>query len=278
LTAMGDREDDPPLERPRHLAAPVHMDRETDPGEAGNAYPPNERSSLRDPLMRMLGEMNAKLDTAVGQGRSHGEVLEKLCREMGEAKTHASALALEIGLLVEKPQPNGLSDMRVLLVEDEDHLLDVMERTLSAHGCKVVTTCSREAAEAVLNSARGRREFNIAIVDVHIPRSRDGLDLCHRITAYHPSTALVVMSAKDLSEIPGLDQVPAVRLQKIFTPQDFTRAVYAAIGHADPAADTERPPVPPPSLRDFDVDEPDTATETPEAKAKSDAPGAPSPP
>jgi len=66
--------------------------------------------------------------------------------------------------------------VRILLVEDEEHLLEAIKLNLELEGYKVVTAANGPDA---LRLARHER-FNLVILDVMLP-GEDGLSLCRRL-------------------------------------------------------------------------------------------------
>lgn len=293
MTALGDTEDPPPNERPGHerdtepdtepdeLHPPrvqVVADESTDSDQGG--FRTNERASLQ----RTQHEL-AALRMAILEGNQIGKAsiskLDGILERLSAGANFMSRLSLKIDM--PEAKPNGLTGKRVLVVEDDCYLLDLVETMLCRLGCNVTGASTRLEAETLL--AATPRPFHAALIDVRIPsvadddpHEREGVELVRWMRIYHPAVAVIVTSDGDMTSL-ALDALPVARLEKPLTLEELNASLYSVLGHGCRAtADTERPPPPPPSLRDFDADEPDTEAETPEAKAKPDAsPGDTSP-
>ncbi|HEY3499635.1 MAG TPA: response regulator [Polyangiaceae bacterium] len=180
--------------------------------------------------------------------------------ELGHIKTHLTEQALRTS---DPVTPNGLQRRRVLVVEDEIQLLRIAAKKLGTVGALVTTASDRAEAERHLAA----ETFDAALVDLHLPHARDGLELCRWISRVYPQTGIVVMSG--LFEAPGLDEIPALRLCKPFSLERLVDVLEEAIARAEPAAaETVRPPPPPsidPPLSALEFEEPKTPAETPEA-------------
>jgi DNA-binding NtrC family response regulator len=79
---------------------------------------------------------------------------------------------------------------RVLIVDDDPPLCDLLRLSLSAKG---FTPTTRRSAEAAL-SALSSHDFDVLVTDVRLPRM-DGLELCRRALAERPNLAVVVITA-----------------------------------------------------------------------------------
>lgn len=267
MSALSDSEDPPPLA----LAAPVHVAR--DASNRPEDFSERERSSL-ERTHAALGQLRLAVEANTSVTRQWVGAIERMGREMGDRKTFESALALDLASL-RGLKANGLAGKRVLVVDDNEHFLDVCERVLGELGCNVTAASSRLDAETLL--AAVPRPFHLAIVDLHLPDSSDGLELCRWIANAYPSVRVIVMSG--LLEADGLDELAVARLEKPITIASFKSAMYGALGMIDTEKQTEPPPSTPWPPRDgFDsaaeedtepsilVQLPSTGRETAEAK------------
>jgi CheY-like chemotaxis protein len=88
--------------------------------------------------------------------------------------------------------------MRILVVDDEPHILSVLARTLvAANGgsAEVVTVSNgREALEALEDSS-----FDVCLLDINLP-DMSGLHIMERIRAGTPETGIVVMTGGLVTE------------------------------------------------------------------------------
>jgi two-component system cell cycle response regulator CpdR len=273
VSALTDPEDSPPFERsefreadtdPPHRGAPVHVfrddDRPTDSDELrGQSFEREERTSL----LSAMADLRAEMVTDRKQLRSILGWCERIGYELGGIKTHLTSQSLRVANL-EGVEPNGLRDKRVLVVEDDPVLLKLIVRVLSDLGCRVDGAGNREDAERLI----AKTKYDATLIDLRIPSSDDGIQLCRWVSRMWPSTAIVVMSGH--LDAPGLDSLCAARIEKPFELEHLQYVLSQATGHGAALADTIPPPPPP-----FPVAEvvtrpsppvPSTARETPDAK------------
>lgn len=225
-----------------------------------------ERRTLVNELVLVRQAIQADRET-------HREILEQLQelrrgqeqhgREFGQLKDHMTREAL--ANQAASVEPNGLTGKRVLIVEDEISLLRMAETALRKLGCIVVGSPNRTDAEQRLADG----QFDVALVDLHLPSSSEGVELCRWITRLYPSTGLVVMSGR--FEQSDLDDFMVIRVEKPFSLLCLHDAIEEAIG-GPATANTDRAPAPPfglepTTLQSVGDDEPDTSAETPEALA-----------
>lgn len=141
----------------------------------------------------------------------------------------AAAAELEPGRLgrAEAAPPPGL---RVLLVEDEAEVRQVLLNFLRAWGCELRACESAEAALAAL--AEPGADYDLVLSDVMLGSGMRGTELAARLRRQRPATALLLMSgyAADLlaAEQPALQDVPLLR--KPFSREDLAAAIAAALG------------------------------------------------
>ncbi|WP_308016196.1 response regulator transcription factor [Nonomuraea aurantiaca] len=91
-------------------------------------------------------------------------------------------------------RPDG-TPIRVLVVDDEPDLLEVLEKTLCQEGWQVRAAASGAAA------IRAAEEFapDAAILDVMLP-DLNGLELMHRLRALRPELCVLFLTARDAVE------------------------------------------------------------------------------
>ena len=111
--------------------------------------------------------------------------------------------------------------MRVLLIEDESALADVLARNLRARGNDAIVTGSAEAALDEIERALP----DALIVDVNLP-DLTGWDVLRRLTAAQRSLVrVVVISAAPISPRRIEEFRPDVALQKPFPIDALLRAL-----------------------------------------------------
>lgn len=93
--------------------------------------------------------------------------------------------------------------MRVLVVEDEAKIAQFLKKGLSEKGYTVEAVADGDAALKRLESSA----FELLILDLLLPGSRDGLDLCREVRARGIPAKILMLTARDTVEnkIEGLD-------------------------------------------------------------------------
>jgi two-component system alkaline phosphatase synthesis response regulator PhoP len=85
--------------------------------------------------------------------------------------------------------------LRILLVEDEDHLLDAIKLNLELEGYKVHAVKDGKTALKVFKEER----FNLIILDVMLPEM-DGFQVCETIRLENTEVPILFLTAKNTSE------------------------------------------------------------------------------
>lgn len=122
-----------------------------------------------------------------------------------------------------------MKDPRILLVEDEESLRDVIKMNLEMEGYEV------ETAESGLKALRmiSDRKYNLYILDVMLPEL-DGLTICQRIRLNDAHTPVLFLTAKNS----GQDKVDGLRvgaddyLTKPFNLEELLLRVKVLIKHS----------------------------------------------
>jgi two-component system copper resistance phosphate regulon response regulator CusR len=93
--------------------------------------------------------------------------------------------------------------VRVLVVEDEAKIAQFLKKGLSEKGYTVEAVADGDAALKRLESSA----FELLILDLLLPGSRDGLDLCREVRARGIPAKILMLTARDTVEnkIEGLD-------------------------------------------------------------------------
>lgn len=110
------------------------------------------------------------------------------------------------------PQPN-LASRRILLVEDEEVVRDVVTMMLEQHGFEVVAV---EDALAALSACRGSTPFDLLLTDLVMP-TMNGVELAAAVQEQAPRTRVVYMSGYSAEDV--TDSTP--RVQKPFTSSEL---------------------------------------------------------
>ncbi|MBL8984245.1 MAG: response regulator transcription factor [Gemmatimonadetes bacterium] len=121
--------------------------------------------------------------------------------------------------------------MRVLLVEDDAHLSNIVERALRSRGHAVDTmTTVAEATKAGISN-----EYNVIVLDRQLPDG-DGVEVCRALRAQQQSVPILMLTVRDsLSDrVEGLDAGADDYLGKPFELEEFFARVRA-LGRRMPA-------------------------------------------
>ncbi|WP_309057742.1 response regulator transcription factor [Streptomyces sp.] len=97
--------------------------------------------------------------------------------------------------------------MRLLLVEDDDHVAAALSAVLARHGFAVTHARNgEEALQAVLPTAQGERpSFGVILLDLGLP-DQDGYQVCGRIRKLTTTPVIMVTARADVrSRIHGLN-------------------------------------------------------------------------
>ena len=114
---------------------------------------------------------------------------------------------------------------RILVVDDDGHIRDVMRFTLQQGGFQVVE--AKDGAEALLRFEGGG--IDLVVLDIVMPES-DGLEVCRRIRA-KSRTPIIFVSSRDeeLDRVLGLELGADDYLVKPFSPRELLARVKAVL-------------------------------------------------
>ena len=82
---------------------------------------------------------------------------------------------------------------RILIVEDEDNIGEVIELNLSMAGHNIVRCTSAEEAQDIWDG--GDRNFDLALLDIMLP-GMNGVSLCEYIRTTNDNIGIIMLSAK----------------------------------------------------------------------------------
>ena len=104
------------------------------------------------------------------------------------------------------PEPQPLSGVRVLLVDDDEDTREIIERVLARRGAGVVAVASAPAALEVF----GRQRFDVLLVDIMMP-GMDGYEFMRKIRALPPEQGGRVPAATLTARAVTDDRVESLR-------------------------------------------------------------------
>jgi two-component system, OmpR family, response regulator len=119
---------------------------------------------------------------------------------------------------------------RILLVDDDPHLRDVVVYTLQREGFEVVAAADGQAA---LDRFEEDGRFDLVVLDILMPEI-DGLEVCRRIRA-RSRTPVVFLSSRDeeVDKIVGLEIGGDDYVCKPFSPKELAARVRAVLRRAE---------------------------------------------
>lgn len=116
--------------------------------------------------------------------------------------------------------------IRILLVEDEEHLQEAIKLNLELEGYKVVAIGNGIDAVKIFKQER----FNLVVLDVMLPEL-DGFGVCEAIRLHNSSVPILFLSAKNANEdkIQGLKRGADDYMTKPFNLEEFLLRVHALV-------------------------------------------------
>jgi len=120
---------------------------------------------------------------------------------------------------------------RVLVVDDDPRLRDLLRRYLGENGFTVFTAESPQA----MGKLWLRERFDLLILDLMMP-GEDGLSLLRRLRGANDSTPVILLTAKgsDVDRIVGLEMGADDYLPKPFNPRELLARMHAVLRRRGP--------------------------------------------
>ncbi|MEN4042474.1 MAG: response regulator transcription factor [Anaerolineaceae bacterium] len=114
----------------------------------------------------------------------------------------------------------------VLVVDDDQRLLKMLQRTLTYEGLQVITATNGEEALAQVD----QHHPHVIILDWLMPRM-DGLQVVERLRAGHNQVFILMLTARDAIEnrVEGLESGADDYLVKPFAPAELVARVHAIL-------------------------------------------------
>jgi two-component system phosphate regulon response regulator OmpR len=127
---------------------------------------------------------------------------------------------------------NKPSSHKILVVDDDQRLRDLLRRYLTDNGFSVF---SAESAQA-MNKLWLRERFDVLILDLMMP-GEDGLSVLRRLRASNDPTPVIMLTAKggDVDRIVGLEMGADDYLAKPFNPRELLARINAVLRRKAPA-------------------------------------------
>ncbi|MBC8646012.1 MAG: response regulator transcription factor [Thermoanaerobaculia bacterium] len=123
--------------------------------------------------------------------------------------------------------------MRVLVVEDEQKIAQFLRKGLTEKGYTVEAVPDADAALRLLEA----EPFDLLILDLLLPGSRDGLELCREVRARGIGSKILMLTARDTVEnkIEGLDAGADDYLVKPFSFRELLARLRALLRRTESA-------------------------------------------
>jgi two-component system, OmpR family, phosphate regulon response regulator OmpR len=120
---------------------------------------------------------------------------------------------------------------KILVVDDDARLRDLLRRYLSDNGYSVVTA---EDAPA-MNRLWRRERFDLLVLDLMMP-GEDGLSVMRRLRGANDATPVIMLTAKgeDVDRIVGLEMGADDYLPKPFNPRELLARINAVLRRKSP--------------------------------------------
>ena len=121
----------------------------------------------------------------------------------------------------------------IVVVEDDPNIADLVDMYLRQEGFRVIQAADGEAGLAAI----GRERPRLVVLDVGLPGGTDGLEVCRRIRAAGPTSALPVLmlTARDgeVDRVLGLELGADDYVTKPFSPRELVARVKAILRRAE---------------------------------------------
>jgi two-component system phosphate regulon response regulator OmpR len=121
---------------------------------------------------------------------------------------------------------------KILVVDDDLRLRDLLKRYLTEQGFAVDTAPDAAAMDRQLQRVR----YDLIVLDLMLP-GEDGLAICRRLRAAQNAVAVIMLTAKgdDVDRIVGLEMGADDYLAKPFNPRELVARIHAVLRRQSPA-------------------------------------------
>ncbi|MBS1186259.1 MAG: ompR [Burkholderiaceae bacterium] len=129
------------------------------------------------------------------------------------------------------PATNPNHGAKILVVDDDVRLRDLLRRYLTEQGFQVIVA---ENAQS-MNRLWLRERFDLLVLDLMLP-GEDGLSICRRLRGGGDKTPIIMLTAKgeDMDRIIGLEMGADDYLPKPFNPRELVARISAVLRRIGP--------------------------------------------
>ena len=115
---------------------------------------------------------------------------------------------------------------RILVVDDDLRLRDLLQRYLAEQGFVVSTVADAAAMDRLVS----RERFDLLVLDLMLP-GEDGLTICRRLRGTKNSIPIIMLTAKgeDVDRIVGLEMGADDYMPKPFNPRELVARINAVL-------------------------------------------------
>jgi two-component system OmpR family response regulator/two-component system phosphate regulon response regulator OmpR len=119
-----------------------------------------------------------------------------------------------------------MTERKILVVDDDQRLRDLLQRYLGEQGFVVKTAESGGAMDKCLS----RETFDLIVLDLMLP-GEDGLSICRRLRTSDAHQAVIMLTAKgdEIDRIVGLEMGADDYLPKPFNPRELVARIQAVL-------------------------------------------------
>ncbi len=119
-----------------------------------------------------------------------------------------------------------MTETTIVVVEDDQHIADLVEMYLRQEGFRVVQSPTGQRG---IDAVRGQRP-GMVILDIGLPGGMDGLEVCRRLRA-HTDVPILMLTARDgeIDRVLGLELGADDYVTKPFAPRELVARVKAIL-------------------------------------------------
>ena len=157
----------------------------------------------------------------IAQSGAAGRFGEGVCRESSYLPVIGN-----IPLAILSGYDSPMTERKILVVDDDKRLRDLLQRYLGEQGFVVRSAENAEMMDRLLN----RDTFDLIVLDLMLP-GEDGLAICRRLRGAGNDVAIIMLTAKgdDVDRIIGLEIGADDYLPKPFNPRELVARIQAVL-------------------------------------------------